>query len=55
MSIESASLLPTVSLLALLVVGACGPTGGTVANPQVTGDHSTIQGDSAASADRRLQ
>ena len=44
-----------VSLLALLTLNACAPSGGTFANPQVKGDHSTISGDSAATADRKAQ
>ena len=55
MAQQTAFLFQAFSLLALLAVSACAPSGGTVADPQVKGDHSTIQGDSAATMDRRLQ
>jgi hypothetical protein len=55
MTATSTSLCLTASLLAVLAVNACSPTAGSVANPQVKGDHSTIQGDSAATIDRRMQ
>jgi hypothetical protein len=55
MAIPSTSLLHAALLLPLLAVSACGPTGGTVANSQVNGDPSTIQGDRAATMDRRQQ
>jgi hypothetical protein len=44
-----------ISLFGILGVSACAPAGGTYANPQVPGDNSTINGDSAATKDRRLQ
>jgi hypothetical protein len=45
-----------ISLFGILGVSACAPAGGgTYANPQVPGDTSTINGDSAATKDRRLQ
>jgi hypothetical protein len=55
MTIRSCCLFLAISLVALFTVSACGPSGGTYANPQVIGDHSTISGDSAATADRKLQ
>jgi hypothetical protein len=54
-AIKSPSPFLAVSLFALLTMSACAPSSGTIANPQVKGDHSTINGDSAATADRKLQ
>ena len=54
-AIQSRCLLLAFSLVALFSVSACGPSGGTIGNPQVRGDHSTISGDSAATADRKAQ
>jgi hypothetical protein len=55
MMTTSTSVCLMASLLAVLAVNACAPAGGNVADPQVKGDHSSIQGDSAATMDRRMQ
>jgi hypothetical protein len=55
MTPKPASIFLASSLFVLLAASACAPSGGSFADPQVRGDHSTINGDSAATRDRQLQ
>jgi hypothetical protein len=55
MTIKSSALFLAGSLLALLALSACGPSSGSVANPTVPGDNSTIAGDKDATMLRKSQ
>jgi hypothetical protein len=55
MALKSSSILLASSLFALLAVNACAPPGGSYANPQVKGDHSTISGDKPATHDEKTE
>jgi hypothetical protein len=52
---KSAAITLVSSLFVLLGASSCAPPGGSFANPQVTGDHSTISGDSAATRDAQIR